>query len=101
MNIDLDNLDRLTELMETITARTREDLTNVAYDYDELIERRDLFLRLCTTTRLAYNYLNYAANIYEQSDPLEFLREIEAKMATPTNKGDLARYSDLFFYTGD
>jgi hypothetical protein len=101
MNIDLENLGRLTDLMETISAATRTDLMNTAYEYPELIERRDLFERIASTTRMTHNYLRYVVEIYDQSDPLAFLKEIDAQLVGTAPTDVLAKYRDLFDYTGD
>ena len=101
MKIDLENLGRLVELMESISTTTREDLMKLAYGPDELRERRDLFERMSTTTRMTYNYLKYVVEIYEQSDPILFLREMDAQLVEHTAKEDLAKYKELFIYTGD
>ena len=101
MNIDLENLGRLTDLMENISAATRTDLMNTAYGYEELIARRDFFERITTTTRMTHNYLKYVVDVFEQSDPFEFLKEIDAQLADTTPKEALAKYRDLFNYNGD
>lgn len=102
MNIDLENLRRLTDLIDSIGATTRSDLMELKYSPEELKERRDLFERLTTATRVTYNYLTYVVDIYEQSDPLLFLREMEAKEITPgASSKDLATYKDLLNYTGE
>ena len=101
MKIDLENLGRLVELMESISTTTRDDLMKLTYSPDELRERRDLFERMSTTTRMTYNYLKYVVEIYEQSDPILFLREMDAQLVEHTAKEDLAKYKELFIYTGD
>ena len=101
MKIDLENLSRLVELMESISTTTRDDLMKLTYSPDELRERRDLFERMSTTTRMTYNYLKYVVEIYEQSDPILFLREMDAQLVEHTAKEDLAKYNELFIYTGD
>jgi hypothetical protein len=101
MKIDLENLGRLVELMESISTTTRDDLMKLTYGPDELRERRDLFERMSTTTRMTYNYLKYVVEIYEQSDPILFLREMDAQLVEHTAKEDLAKYKELFIYTGD
>jgi len=100
MIIDIENLERLTVIIESIATETRTSLIAMEYTIDEIRQREELFERISTAAKMTHNYLDYYVNVYEGSDPIVFLQEIEAKLPQ-TEKEGVATLKDLMTYTGE
>lgn len=100
MIIDLENLERLATIIESISTETRTSLIAMEYSLEEIKQREALFARISTAAKMTHNYLDYYVNVYEGSDPVLFLQEIEATLPQ-TEKEGVATYKDLLAYTGE
>ena len=100
MIIDIENLTRLATIIESIATETRTSLIAMEYSVEEIRQREELFHRINTAAKMTHNYLDYYINVYEGSDPILFLQEIEAKLPQ-TEKEGVATYKDLLTYTGE
>lgn len=76
MNIDIDNLEKLTVIIEELGSSLRDRVLQVTYTPEELAQTHELVRRINSAAKWTLNYFDYYET-YRESNPIIMLVEMD------------------------